>query len=427
MRVSLLLLCGRLAHARGALTAQLSHGGYLPLVGLGVGNLQPELVPAVVERAVRELGVRHIDTAAASRNERAISLAVERAGVPDGAVSIQTKVWYTHLGYNRTMLSVRDSLAQLGARAARNATVLIHWPRCRRDIPWMACEREEAELPPRVRAAGPAPHLDPDGAWLESWRALEDLHAAGELATIGVSNCDVADLRALAARARALPHVLQGNVWSFVFDPQLVRWLREHRVTFQAYNVMNGVLGQRRRAPAAHRALEALGARLGGASASAVVLRWLAGEGVGAIPRASRDAHLADNAPASVAAVPALSEAQRAEVRGAVASLLRGEGGGEDAPADEDAQRQQEQGVQQGVHVTFVNRRDAPARVYWIHSDTGEEIPATETIPAGGSASVQSHPGHRFVAKHFETGERHSEFELTGESRQQFHIGAEEL
>ena len=107
----LLLLCGRLALAE--LTAQLSHGGYLPLVGLGVGNLQHELIPSVVERSVRELGVRHIDTAAASRNERAIALAVERAGVPEGAVSIQTKVWYTHLGYNRTMLSVRDSLEQL--------------------------------------------------------------------------------------------------------------------------------------------------------------------------------------------------------------------------------------------------------------------------------------------------------------------------
>ena len=81
----------------------------------------------------------------------------------------------------------------------------------------------------------------------------------------------------------------------------------------------------------------------------------------------------------------------------------------------------------QGVRVTFVNAHHAPARVYWIHSDTGEEIPVTEPIQAGESASVQSHPGHRFVAKHFETGERHSEFEISGESRQQFHIGAEEL
>merc|ERR1719271_1262784 len=70
---------------------------------------------------------------------------------------------------------------------------------------------------------------------------------------------------------------------------------------------------------------------------------------------------------------------------------------------------------------------DEPAGVYWIHSDTGEEIPVTEPIQAGESASVQSHPGHRFVAKHFETGERHSEFEISGESRQQFHIGANRL
>ena len=68
-----------------------------------------------------------------------------------------------------------------------------------------------------------------------------------------------------------------------------------------------------------------------------------------------------------------------------------------------------------------------PGPVTGLNLDTGEEIPVTEPIQAGESASVQSHPGHRFVAKHFETGERHSEFEISGESRQQFHIGAEEL
>merc|ERR1719453_2840128 len=95
----------------------------------------------------------------------------------------------------------------------------------------------------------------------------------------------------------------------------------------------------------------------------------------------------------------------------AIVALLRGE---EDEPADEG---------RQGVRVTFVNAHHAPARVYRIHSDTGE-IPVTEPIQAGESASVLSHPGHRFVAKHFETGERHSEFEISGESGQQFHIGA---
>ena len=113
-----------------------------------------------------------------------------------------------------------------------------------------------------------------------------------------------------------------------------------------------------------------------------------------------------------------LDEAALAEMD-ALDGLVDREGGGEeDEPADEG---------RQGVRVTFVNAHHAPARVYWIHSDTGEEIPVTEPIQAGESASVQSHPGHRFVAKHFETGERHSEFEISGESRQQFHIGAEEL
>merc|ERR1712216_810990 len=91
-------------------------------------------------------------------------------------------LWYTHLGYGRTMLSVRDSIAALetGSKLERpiRVTVLPHWPRCRKDISWMHCEQEERDLPERVKAAGPAPHLDAM-AWQGSWRALEELYEEG--------------------------------------------------------------------------------------------------------------------------------------------------------------------------------------------------------------------------------------------------------
>ena len=80
------------------------------------------------------------------------------------------------------------------------------------------------------------------------------------------------------------------------------------------------------------------------------------------------------------------------------------------------------------MHATFVNTLGgAPAKIFWVHSDTGEEIPVTEPIEGGASVSLNSHPGHQFVAKHAETGEVHAKFEITAEpgATQQFHIGTE--
>ena len=72
--------------------------------------------------AVGQHGYRLLDTAHASRNEAAV-----RRGIVEGAagmssssssssdmqVHVITKVWYTHLGYERTVLSVQESLQEL--------------------------------------------------------------------------------------------------------------------------------------------------------------------------------------------------------------------------------------------------------------------------------------------------------------------------
>ena len=114
--------------------------------------------------AAIEGGARFIDTAGASRNERLVAGAVASAAAGlaahgDGgglAMTLQTKVWYTHLGSGRTALAVRESLTEIaaglgGAHAA--ATVLLHWPRCRRDIPWMNCEEARNNKRRRCRSS----------------------------------------------------------------------------------------------------------------------------------------------------------------------------------------------------------------------------------------------------------------------------------
>jgi len=136
------------------------------------------------------LDVRFVDTAMASRNEALIAQALAGSGLGSANdVHVQTKVWYTHLGYARTQLAVRNSLANFATSPGPPPTVLLHWPRCRNDVPWMRCEEEESELPEEVKAVGPPPHLQPADAWEGSWAALEDAFLAGDVSNIGVRYC----------------------------------------------------------------------------------------------------------------------------------------------------------------------------------------------------------------------------------------------
>jgi len=410
------LACSTFAVVAAALDmAVLNNGNELPLIGLGVGNMAHEQIPSVVRDAVTTHEVTFIDTASASRNERLIVAAVAKAGRSD--VQIQTKVWYTHLGYGRTTLSVQSSLENLASSGAVGpVTVLLHWPRCNPAIPWMDCEGEEAALPSEVKAAGPAPHLEPNKAWVESWRALEDLHLAGDLHNIGVSNFDSADLFKLITFARVKPQILQGNVWSLVYDPALLTLCRDHGIVFQAYNVMNGLLSSEsaRGSPKAFQVLRKVGAELeetartlstassgtgagpdeeaataaaaaGVASAAAdtdprcrawalndgqcfenpafmlsgcatscahfrkdrpfavgpaaVVLKWLAQQNVGSIPRAASSYHLASNGPSAIAKLPAMSDGQIDRVSRAARALL---GGNDDGGSFVDATFEEE-------------------------------------------------------------------------------------
>ncbi|CAK0863058.1 unnamed protein product [Prorocentrum cordatum] len=230
------------AAAEEAPTVRLSSGEALPLVGLGVGNLAHDLIEEAVVAAVDRHGVRLIDTAAASKNEHIVAAALRRAD-RGSEVTVLTKVWHTHLGFERTLFSVGESLERLGlgGDGARRPAVLLHWPRCRSDVSWMRCEEEEAELPQEVRRLGPAPHLDAD-AWQGSWRALEQLYREGLISSIGVSNFDPRQMEALAGMAEIKPHILQGSLWHLLFDPALMEVLERHGVVFQATTVPAGAV-----------------------------------------------------------------------------------------------------------------------------------------------------------------------------------------
>ena len=175
----------------------------------------------------------------------------------------------------------------------------------------MNCEAEENQLGITVKQAGPPPHLDP-AAYLGSWKALEEAYSDknNTIASIGVSNFDLNELKALEKSATVLPHILQDNVWNVLFNPHILQYCRQKRILYQVYNVMSGIVSRIGKAPHASRVFGSSGAR---------VLQWLVQQKIAVIPRTVK--HVSENSPTAIAGLLRLTDQQLDEVRAAIKAL----------------------------------------------------------------------------------------------------------
>jgi diketogulonate reductase-like aldo/keto reductase len=329
-------------------TVVLSNGKAFPLVGLGVGNLQRDLVEHNVYEGIKaEHRIRMIDTAHASQNEALVATGIvngvrrfRKTENIEGRVQVHvvTKVWYTHLGYDRTKLSVKESLENL-SEAIKDPNVdlrvhmLIHWPSCDDTIPWMHCEEEENMLPQAVKNAGPPPHLDKANAWKGSWKALEDMYLSADypaLASIGVSNFLTRDIEELVSFAREKPHMTQINVWSVFFDQELVNVCKKYNIHMQLYNVMNGILSNAPAVPNAHhhilKVVNMLNKRKPNDSRQVympqAILKWLLTFEFSIVVRTSDLDNLRTNSAVALSEVPALTEDELSTIAQASEAMI---------------------------------------------------------------------------------------------------------
>jgi diketogulonate reductase-like aldo/keto reductase len=407
--LALIVVCSSSARAQVhevQLTTTLSNHNEFPLVGLGVGNLEHDLINDQIFKGLeKHRNYRLVDTAHASKNEHLVRDAIKSGSLlisKDEIVHVVTKIWYTHLGYERTMIAVKESMRNLDNPNIR-VTILIHWPYCRDDIVWMDCEKEEDELSQAVKDAGQAPHLDKDNAYKESWRALEDIVLGkaslgdvgkAKLENIGLSNFEDKELSELLQIARIKPHILQDNVWNYIFDPFLMQLVHDHNIHFQVYNVMAGILeaDQQNASPRAYQQLKILANKLTQQNNDAglqtevihpsqVVMAWLAQNDVSVVARTSNLYHLTMNSPAAIAKVPKLTTRQNEQIKAAVAALLR-----------------REQDLKQ-PKVNFRNKHTEDVHFYWKDIDNrGKESPVSGHIKPGEEWETDTYFGHVFVA-----------------------------
>ena len=182
---------------------RLSDGVEIPQLGYGVFQIPPDETQRAVEAAL-EAGYRHIDTAAAYRNERGVAAGIAASGVPRGEIFITTKLWSSEQGFDSTLAAFERSTEALDTDHVD--LYLIHWPIPSREL------------------------------YLDTWRAFERIHGEGGARSIGVSNFRVADLERLRQEAETMPTVNQIELHPLLQQAELRAWHAEHGIATEAWS-----------------------------------------------------------------------------------------------------------------------------------------------------------------------------------------------
>jgi diketogulonate reductase-like aldo/keto reductase len=261
-------------------TLTLPTGAAIPTVGLGVFQAPTGAATRAAVAAALAAGYRHIDTARIYGNEADVGAAIRESGVPRAEVFVATKLWNDDHGHDRALRAFDASLARLGLDYVD--LYLLHWP------------------VPRAR--------------LDSWRALEALHAAGRARAIGVSNFMPDHLEELFAAANVPPAVNQVEVSPFLQQRDVRALCARHGVVVEAYSPLTK--GLRLGHPVVTR-IASEAAR----SPAQVLLRWGLQHGLVVLPKSTRPARIAEN----LALYDfALTDAQMAALDGLEEGLVTG-------------------------------------------------------------------------------------------------------
>lgn len=325
----------------GVLMSKLANDKKIPLVGLGVGHSPNKYVGALVSEAVQDnRRIRLVDTASNSENEHLIAEGIlagaEKLGRNEKLeVHVVTKVWYTHLGYQRTKMSIEKSLQALAPAMKSNKVdlkihLMLNWPRCYDRISATTCAQEEAALDAATKQAGPDPTQDPN-AWKESWKYMEEIYLSGEypIESIGLSNFQLEDIEQMDSFARIGPHVIQVSLWSLLYDSHLVEFCHKHRIMVQVYNALEGTVSKPGRAPHAYHHIEKVAYELSQQTGLTVtpaqtVMAWLVQHGISVIPRTSKLSRLEENSGVILSTIPTLTDNQVHTVAHAAEAFVSG-------------------------------------------------------------------------------------------------------
>jgi 2,5-diketo-D-gluconate reductase A len=181
----------------------LGGGVEIPQLGFGVFQVPPRETSEAVTHAL-SAGYRHIDTAAAYRNETGVAHAIEASALDRGEMFVTTKCFNDDHGYEEAKRAFAASLERL--RFDYVDLYLIHWP-----------------VPSHDR-------------YVSTWKAFVDLHAQGLARAIGVSNFQPAHLRRVIEETGETPAINQVELHPYLQQPDLRRVHEDLGIVTEAWS-----------------------------------------------------------------------------------------------------------------------------------------------------------------------------------------------
>ena len=236
-------------------TITLDNGVEIPQLGLGVWQIEDEIVTDVVTAAL-EAGYLHVDTAAIYGNEDGVGRAIAASDLPRDELFITTKLWNSDQGYDTTLQAFDASLERLGLEYVD--LYLIHWQSLKKD------------------------------KYVDTWKAFEQLYADKRVRAIGVSNFHEPALRRLFEETTIRPAVNQIELHPALPQDELRAFNAENDIVTQAWSPL--AQGELLNQPA----LRALADKHGKTPAQ-VVIRWHLQLGNVVIPKSKTPSRIREN------------------------------------------------------------------------------------------------------------------------------------
>lgn len=181
----------------------LNNGLEMPQLGFGVWQVPDDEAAKAVATAI-ESGYRSIDTAAIYENEVGTGKAIAASGVARDELFVTTKLWNSEQGYDSTLRAFDASLDKLGLDYVD--LYLIHWP-----------------LPATDR-------------YVDTYKALETIHADGRAKAIGVSNFLPEHLDRLLGETSVVPVINQIELHPQLQQAESRALHAEHGIATEAWS-----------------------------------------------------------------------------------------------------------------------------------------------------------------------------------------------
>ncbi len=227
----------------------------MPILGFGVYQIPDydECKKSVL--MALNAGYRHLDTASAYQNEKAVGDAIKESGIPREEIFVTTKLWIADNGYEATKKAFETSRKKLGLDYID--LYLIHQP-----------------------------YGDVHG----SWRAMEELYQEGKIKAIGVSNFHPDRVMDLMVNNKVKPVINQIETHVFYQREDDHQFLEEHDIIHESW----APYAEGRNDFFTNELLKNIGDKYN-KSVAQIALRWMIQRGIVVIPKSVNESRIKEN------------------------------------------------------------------------------------------------------------------------------------